>query len=477
MDKGVLKFMKDAIEVAKKDPRPHFHVGAVLVTKDGKEFCDYGARLSIDDHAEQSLLEKKLTNKDVKGATLYTTLEPCTITYHPTNPRKTCARIISDRRIGKVVIGMEDPNPDIGGNGIRFLRMHGVKVNYFSEFSQELARECEGLLDPEWVQLQRIRRQVEYKELFSLLGKYRSPQISPYSGVAVGNAMTIRHCPDITGGWLMSEVELCHDPKKFSLPHEYRRLYKDYFDEFYDEKGFKTDNPKIMLCRNPRSFTDTLPLTLHTCETLYSHYLFYKDRIAINSSRREPLIQELLVGEERVAKFPNTLCLHLVIVTFDGKVLISKRAPDVEYYPNTWSCSIEENMALKDLKGEGGTAKAVLEWGKRALLEELGLTETAYSTDNLRILSVFLENDILNISLCGHVVLNIPSNQLSRIIRALPRMDYEFTAWDFLEYEDKDLMAEILSPALPYHPTSRYRMLMTLIKKKGIPKGAEKFFR
>lgn len=135
-------------------------------------------------------------------------------------------------------------------------------------------------------------------------------------------------------------------------------------------------------------------------------------------------------------KFPHALCLHLVVIIDDNKVLITKRAPDVEHYPNTWSCSIEENMALKDL--EDGTKKAVLKWGKRWLLEELGLTEDVYNEDNLRVLSVFFESEILGVSLCGHVVLNISSDKLRRIIRSLPRMDYEFTAWDFLEYEDDE---------------------------------------
>ena len=476
MDQDELNFMKRAIEIAKKDPRPYFKIGTVIVTKDGEVKEAHGERISKGDHAEYTLLERKLIDKDVTGATLYTTLEPCTKTYHPTNPRKTCAQIISDRRIGRVVIGMLDPNPDIKGKGVNCLKEHNVQVNFFSDFSEELTRECEGLLDPSWVQLQRTRRQVKYENLFSLLEKYRNAQIFQYPRFTVDNALTLRLCPDIRRGWLMSKVELRHDTTKFPLPSEYMELYKKYSNKSYDEKGFKTDNPKIMLYRHPRSFTDAPPLTLHTRETVYSHTQFYKDVvIADDPTKREALIQKFVIGEERVAEFPHCLCLHIVVITNNGKVLIAKRAPDVEYYPNTWSCSIEENMKLEDL--EGGIEGTVLRWGKRSLKEELGLTEgTDYSVDNLRILSVFLESEILNVSLCGHVVLNISSGRLERILRGVPREDEEFTGFKFLEYEDGNLIAEILGPTLPYHPTSRYRMIMALMKKNGMPTGAGKFF-
>lgn len=465
MNQSELSFMKKAIDEAKRDSRPH-KVGAVVV-KDGVELAKaHGGEIFVKGHAEWTVLERKLSGEDLKGATLYTTLEPCTARYHPD---RSCAEIIKERGMGRVVIGIPDPNPNIKRGGELFLKKHGIKVDYFPE---ELAKQIEGLM-PDWIREQEAKR--KYEELFSLLEDYRGPQISQYSGVAVLNTLSLRICPDITRGWLMSEVELRHETAKFPLPDEYRTLYDDYFVKFYNEKGFKTDNPKIMLHHHPRSFTDAPPLTLHTQETLYSHHLFYKDVVAVDPSKRDPLIQEIVVGEKRIANFPHTLCLHLVIITDDRKVLITKRAPDVEYYPNTWSSSLEENMALKDL--EGGVEGAVLRWGKRALLEELGLTEDVYSTNNLRILSVFLESDILNISLCGHVILNISSAQLRKIIRGLPRMDYEFTAWDFLEYRDDELVADILHPSLPYHPTTRYRLLMALIKKNGIPSGAERFFR
>jgi len=228
------------------------------------------------------------------------------------------------------------------------------------------------------------------------------------------------------------------------------------------------------LSHNPRSFTDNPYLKLFTKETLFSHTLFYNYVVSANPTKRRQLIKEFIEGHHRVANFPNTLCLHLLVITSDNKVLITKRSPDVAWFPNTWSASIEENMSIKDLDGDRSTS--VLRWGERALLEELGITENVYDPRNLRVLSVFLESNILNMGLCGHVFLNIPSEQLSRIIRSLPRADYEFTAWDFLEYKDDEIISEITKPTLPYHPSSRYRLLMALLKKNNIPRQSERFF-
>src|SRR5438034_5075163 len=121
----------------------------------------------------------------------------------------------------------------------------------------------------------------------------------------------------------------------------------------------------------------------------------------------------------------------------------------------------------------------MLQWGKRALLEETGISNTAYSDENLRLISVFLESDILNVSLSGQAVLNISSDQLSETIKRKPRRDKEFTVWEYLDYKDDALMSEILKPGpkYKYHPTSPYRMLMTLLKRHGLPKDAERFVR
>ena len=192
--------------------------------------------------------------------------------------------------------------------------------------------------------------------------------------------------------------------------------------------------------------------------------------MAVLTSKRDELIRK--VFDELSILFPHSLCMHVIVVTEDDKVLITKRSPKVIYFPGTWSCSIEEQLAPQDLQESPN--RIVLKWFKRLLQEELGLGSETYNENNLRILSVFLESDILSISICAHVVLDISSNELNQILKSLPRTDYEFTEWTFLTH--KELLKELFQPTRPYHPTSGYRMLMALIKRYGEPRVAAEFF-
>ena len=59
-----------------------------------------------------------------EGADLYVTLEPCN--HHGRTPP--CTRKILDTGIKKVIVAMDDPNPDVTGGGNVFLRSNGIEV-------------------------------------------------------------------------------------------------------------------------------------------------------------------------------------------------------------------------------------------------------------------------------------------------------------------------------------------------------------
>lgn len=141
------KAMRQAIDEAKRcnsqemdaDKRPK--VGAVIVIDGEIRKAAYRGELNPHkgDHAEYTLLEGRLKNDNLTGATLYTTLEPCT----ERSPEKTpCASRVVARQVEKVVIGMLDPNPRIGSSGVRWLKDRGVRVEFFPP---ELAREIRDL--------------------------------------------------------------------------------------------------------------------------------------------------------------------------------------------------------------------------------------------------------------------------------------------------------------------------------------------
>jgi pyrimidine deaminase RibD-like protein len=105
------EFMERALEAARKsrteDGRVHPLVG-VVVAKDGHLLAlAHRGEKKAGEHAEYTALERTLKNRALYGATVYTTLEPCTTRGHPKVP---CAQRLIERKVTRVVVGMIDPN-------------------------------------------------------------------------------------------------------------------------------------------------------------------------------------------------------------------------------------------------------------------------------------------------------------------------------------------------------------------------------
>ncbi|MBW0143893.1 bifunctional diaminohydroxyphosphoribosylaminopyrimidine deaminase/5-amino-6-(5-phosphoribosylamino)uracil reductase RibD [Sphingomicrobium sp. B8] len=101
---------------------PNPNVGCVIV-KDGEVVGEGATAPGGRPHAEAVALGQAREN--VKGATLYTTLEPCA---HESERGPTCATIIPEAGIRKVVAAIVDPDTRTAGKGLAMLREAGVEV-------------------------------------------------------------------------------------------------------------------------------------------------------------------------------------------------------------------------------------------------------------------------------------------------------------------------------------------------------------
>ena len=119
------RFMELALALGRRglgNTWPNPAVGAVVV-KDGvilgRGWTQPGGR----PHAETEALKR--AGRAARGATLYVTLEPCS--HHGKTPP--CVDAIVRAGIVRVVSALDDPNPEVAGNGYAHLRERAITVD------------------------------------------------------------------------------------------------------------------------------------------------------------------------------------------------------------------------------------------------------------------------------------------------------------------------------------------------------------
>lgn len=119
------------IEIARRGEyyvAPNPMVGAVLVDADGQIIAEGWHQKYGEAHAEvncfRHLEASEHRDIDLSKCTLFVSLEPCSH-YGKTPP---CAKLIIEKKVGRVVVGMPDPNPLVAGKGVQMLRDAGIEV-------------------------------------------------------------------------------------------------------------------------------------------------------------------------------------------------------------------------------------------------------------------------------------------------------------------------------------------------------------
>jgi diaminohydroxyphosphoribosylaminopyrimidine deaminase / 5-amino-6-(5-phosphoribosylamino)uracil reductase len=119
------RFMRLALALGRRNlgsTWPNPSVGAVIV-KDGVVVARGWTQEGGRPHAEVEALRR--AKKATQGATMYVSLEPCS--HQGKTPP--CADAIIRAGIARVVSAMEDPNPEVAGQGHERLRAKGITVD------------------------------------------------------------------------------------------------------------------------------------------------------------------------------------------------------------------------------------------------------------------------------------------------------------------------------------------------------------
>ncbi len=119
---SALALAREALFLTSPSPR----VGCVIVGADGAVLGSGHTQRAGEAHAEvMALRDAQAKNNDVKGATAYVTLEPCS---HQGRTGPCCDALIH-AGLARVVVAESDPNPQVAGQGMARLRAAGVQVD------------------------------------------------------------------------------------------------------------------------------------------------------------------------------------------------------------------------------------------------------------------------------------------------------------------------------------------------------------
>ena len=183
--------MQKALDLAQQGKgrtSPNPTVGCVM-ERDGKVVGSGFHTWAGIDHAE--VIALKQAGELARGATVYCSLEPCSHQGR-TGP---CAQALIEAGVARVVVAMEDPNPQVSGAGLAMLRGAGIDVSIDASATSI----AEKLNEP-FVHFMRTGRPlVTIKAALTLDGKIAAPQDNVgwiTSEVARADVQKVRHYSD-----------------------------------------------------------------------------------------------------------------------------------------------------------------------------------------------------------------------------------------------------------------------------------------
>ncbi|MGC2037058.1 bifunctional diaminohydroxyphosphoribosylaminopyrimidine deaminase/5-amino-6-(5-phosphoribosylamino)uracil reductase RibD [Paraburkholderia caledonica] len=241
--------MERALALAKRgmyttDPNPR--VGCVLV-KNGEVIGEGFTQPAGQDHAEiRAMKDARSRGHDLRGATAYVTLEPCSH-FGRTPP---CANALIEAQVARVVAAMEDPNPQVSGRGLAVLRDAGIEVR-----CGLLANEAHELNIGFVSRMTRGRPWVRMKVAASLDGRTGLPSgvsqwITGEAARADGHAWRARASAVLTGIGTVREDDPRMTVRAVDTPRQPQRVLIDSQLEVSPQAQILAGAPTLIFCGN-----------------------------------------------------------------------------------------------------------------------------------------------------------------------------------------------------------------------------------
>ena len=310
-------------------------------------------------------------------------------------------------------------------------------------------------------------------------------------GLSWGLNRTLWMAPNMVLGLKSKCVMVAdYDPTDYEFKSDLKEDFSAFLRTDFIKEIQKVGNdlPRYMITRYGSNFDKENPLlTIQLKKTYWRHCQFVWKRYVGEEYEKEKrelwrdkIVSEHLESGLRVARYPNSFCLHLVIETTDGNVLITEISKEkVNDYPTTKAVSLGEQIELSDfIESKDFQKDFVRGWTRRAVCEEFGISleqyEEEFEEESLRVLSLDLEMDIYNFALVCTIKMKHNCEQFTKIVNTT------------IEQKEISNMFELPLSKIPgilmgypknkdeYHPSSYLRLLVFYLYKNGYRRTCER---
>lgn len=312
------------------------------------------------------------------------------------------------------------------------------------------------------------------------------------SGISWGKNRTLWVAPNMVLGLKPEKVVLSHyydDP--YSFPAEVQNDFDKFeaSDYMSDIRSLGNDLPRYMLSRYSPNFNKKNPLlsinirktSWGACQFVWNRYVGQEQAEEKQSEWRAQIIKEHFESGLKVIRYPNSLCLHLIIETSDGNVLFTEVSKEKKNdYPKSKAASIGEQLELSDfIDIKDYQENFVSEWVRRAICEEFGLSATMYESEfvdsSIRVLALDFEMDIYNFALVCTIKMKHDCEHFKKIVNATIEQK-EISGMSEMNVSDiPGVLMNYKNNMKEYHPSTYIRLLLFYLYQFGFRRSFRTF--